>query len=440
MENNGESLEGIEELVFPEGRIAVPAGRLLDLIEGNTRTAASLAATRFRLLHGLQRQWDADRDTASDPARISFRSLRAEIAAALALPERTVESMLGIAEILVSSLPTTLDRLAEGRFSERHARVLAEVAAGLEKGVLAEFERRALDWADCLTVAKFDRKIRTLREMLQPSAATERHRAAVAEREVRTQPARDGMAYLTALLPAPKVLAIDGYLTELSRSLQVEGEERTLTQLRADVLADLLLDDGALLPPGEGEAKLRERTKGRGIVPTVHVTVPALTLTGRSDEPGILEGYGPIDPETARELCGAATGFHRILTNPGTGAVVSFGRDRYAVPAELRAYLRARDGTCRFVGCGRPARFCDLDHTRDWLYQGETNAGNLAHLCRSHHHLKHASSWRPEHVDTAGTLEWTSALGRRHRTHPELALPDAPMPQTEWREDDPPPF
>lgn len=440
MDDDWESLDRIEEQVFPEGRIAGSACGLLNVIESVTRDAAGLAATRFRLLHGLRIAWEADRAEPEDRARISFRSLRAEIAAALRLPERTVESMLGIAEILVASLPTTLDRLAEGRFSERHARVLAEASVGVHEAVLAEFERRALDWAECMTVAKFDRKVRVLREMLQPSAATERHREAMVERSVRTEPARDGMAYLVAFMAAPQVYAIDGYLTEISRGLQVEGEERTLTQLRADVLADLLLDDGALLPPGKGEGMLRQRSVGRGIVPSVHVTVPVLTAIGTGDQPASLDGYGPIDPETARRLCGAATGFFRILTNPETGAVVSFGRDRYVVPAELKTHLRARDATCRFVGCNRAARFCDLDHTRDWVYDGETSAGNLAHLCPSHHHVKHASSWKGRHVDEVGTLDWVSPLGRTYRTYPELRFPSGAVAQTEWPKDESPPF
>lgn len=93
-----------------------------------------------------------------------------------------------------------------------------------------------------------------------------------------------------------------------------------------------------------------------------------------------------------------------------------------------------------FPGCNRSARLCHIDHTKDWLYDGETNADNLAHLCRSHHHLKHASSGKPKHLGEAGTLEWTSALGRTHRTHPEVGMPGGPVAQQEWLKEEPPPF
>jgi hypothetical protein len=73
-------------------------------------------------------------------------------------------------------------------------------------------------------------------------------------------------------------------------SLEGREEERTLTPLQADVTADILLD--GVKPSG----------LGKGIRGAVNVTVPALTLMGLSEEPGFLEGYGPIGPGTARQI------------------------------------------------------------------------------------------------------------------------------------------
>ena len=161
----------------------------------------------------------------------------------------------------------------------------------------------------------------------------------------------------------------------------------------------------------------------RGLIPSLvlalMVTVPAATIVG-GDGPGMLEGYGPIDAVTARRLAAGAPTLQRLLTDPETGQGLALGRTRYRVTAELRAWLRLRDGTCRFAMCGRSARWCDVDHTRDWALEGETDARNLAHLCRGHHTLKHASAWRVEQdAGGSGELTWISPLGRRHVTAPE---------------------
>ena len=54
---------------------------------------------------------------------------------------------------------------------------------------------------------------------------------------------RDGMAWLNVLMSAPDAVAVYTRLTNIAVSLQCPDEERTLTQLRADVFRDLLLDD-----------------------------------------------------------------------------------------------------------------------------------------------------------------------------------------------------
>jgi hypothetical protein len=58
----------------------------------------------------------------------------------------------------------------------------------------------------------------------------------------------------------------------------------------------------------------------------------------------------------------------------------------------------------------RPARYADLDHTRAWQDDGETNAGNLAALCRTHHVLKTHGGWTYQTAED-GTTTWTLPSG-----------------------------
>ena len=177
--------------------------------------------------------------------------------------------------------------------------------------------------------------------------------------------------------------------------------------------------------------------------PEVLLHISAATVSGDSDEPGSLDGYGPVDAQTARELVGCASGFTRLLTDPDDGAVLSFGRTTYRVPKELRRYLQARDEVCRFVGCTRNVKYCDLDHSRPWSEDGETVVENLAHLCRGHHRLKERRRWRIDNdPGGSGVITWTSPTGRVYRTEPARVLPGRngrgpsvgakPFVQTEW--------
>ncbi len=186
-----------------------------------------------------------------------------------------------------------------------------------------------------------------------------------------------------------------------------------------------------------GAASTARRRPLGVVIPRVYVTVPVMTLLGHSDEPAELDGYGPIDAETARELAAHAPSFQRILTHPETGAYLSYGRTSYRVPADLAGYLKVRDGGCRFPGCGRRAIASDIDHTVDWAFDGRTEHDNLAHLCRKHHRLKHRTGWRMTQ-ESGGVIRWDSPAGRVHRSRPEhpfapgnVATPEADSPPDE---------
>ena len=459
---------------------------LIDAIADVERMIAGLTARRAELIDHA-REWsevsagvvggvgsgatpsdaaDAAPDPASDRARraergwsaaiVARRELTSELACALRIPERTAERLVHESGQLIHTLPGSYEALGFGRISYRHAQSVIDHAAGLDDALRAEFEAAVLPLAETLTVAQFDRRARMQRERLDPEGIAERQRAAVAERRVDFQPARDGMAWLSAYLSAEQALAIHTRVTAQAWALRRAGDPRTLAQLRADLLASLAIGrecrdgasttgddrDGASLtgsatggadvagPGAGGGSATSSNTPTDGIRARVLVTVPVLSVLGHSDEPAMLEGYGPIDIETAKRLASGAPSFTRLLTHPETGAVLSVGRDRYAVPADLRTWLRVRDGTCRFPGCSKAAMRCDVDHVVDWQFGGETDHDNLAHLCPEHHHLKHHTAWAVRSRD-GGVLDWTSPLGRTYTTLPATTMaPGSPRAQS----------
>lgn len=394
-------------------------GVVLDTLVEVERMIASLTAYRAVALNEvrqLARAAEADRPTRERgwSSEVTARRVAAtEVSAALRISEREAEQLIADSAALVTDLPATLSSLRDGRVSYRHASVLVDEARSLPPSAWATFERVALPEAESRSVGGFRQKARALREQHHPESLETRRRAAAELRSVSVEPGRDGMAWLTAHLPAEQAIGAYRRLTEIAAGLGGPEESRTLSQRRADVLADLLID-----------GVVANSDTGRGVRATVLVSVPALSLLGtpsEHDAPAAIEGYGPISAEVARRLAAHAPSFVRLLTHPETGTVLSVGRDRYAVPRDLRLWLRIRDETCRFPGCGRAAVHSDVDHTIDWQHQGATRHDNLAHLCESHHQLKHRTDWRVNHAG-GGTLEWRAPSGRRYRTDPALRL------------------
>ncbi len=188
-------------------------------------------------------------------------------------------------------------------------------------------------------------------------------------------------------------------------------DERTIDQIRADLVADMLLTGAPAIDP-----TLDATPGGLGAIrATVQITVPVTTLTGVTSSGAELDGIAPVDPETARRLAGDAPGWDRVMTDPVTGMVLAV--DRYHPTAAQQRFLNARDQHCRTPGCRRPARLCDHDHTHDHARGGPTDIRNLACLCKRHHALKHATDWTVRQLP-GGTLEWTSPAGQSYLDHP----------------------
>ncbi|MCZ2404606.1 hypothetical protein IV498_15820, partial [Paenarthrobacter sp. Z7-10] len=128
---------------------------------------------------------------------------------------------------------------------------------------------------------------------------------------------------------------------------------------------------------------------------------------------------------------GTATSWLRILTDPEKGTILSIGRSSYRPPADLQRWIELRDQTCTGIGCDKPARLCDIDHTIPYhrrtytpngtpLPLGETNHDNLGARCGYDHHLKDDPHTRWTTTQpTPGTFTHTSPTGRTYTTHPE---------------------
>lgn len=381
------------------------------------------------------------------------RSLRLELAAALRITEYAAGDLMTRATALVERYPRALEALRTARITDQHARFLVDVLDAAEPKVRSRLVERAVELAEELPAGMFRRRLRELVAVATAETAAESHTRALEGRHVRVDVATDGMSRLTAYLPSVEAHAIFDRLTRMGTAMtgrradvgrcDTTGalpnvDERTLDQVRADVLCDLLIDGRC---DGHTAAV-------RGIRPTVVVTVPALSLL--ADEaaaepqpaaPATVEGIGPIPIAKARRLSGGAKSWMRVLTHPETGVALSVGRDRYEPPPELRRLVRWRAERCMAPGCTMPASRCEIDHTLAWSDGGETAADNLAPLCTGHHTVKHHGGWSVVQVpDSGGVVEWTSPYGRRYLVEPERRVPVFRPDISSTGDDGPAPF
>lgn len=354
--------------------------------------------------------------------QLAVRAAAADIATRLHLSENTVRSRAHRAQVLADRCPLIWRRCLAGEVSEQNATTAATIADTLpaDPPTWRAFDESLTGQAGSLAPGRFRTRARAVRERVHPESLTDRRARAMKDRYVWVRPDLDGMATLTALLPAEHAHAIDNHLETTARHLAAQpDEQRTLAQLRADAFCDLMAsadpahaDDTAhtdTATPTGGVAPAN--TVVHGITATVNLTIPALALLGHSDEPATLDGYGPIDLDTARELAGTATSFVRVLTHPVTGTILDIDRKTYRVPADLKRWLRVRHPTCVFPGCQKPSSHCDIDHRKRWTDGGTTSAENTAPICERHHTLKDETQWGMHADPTTGEITWTSPTG-----------------------------
>lgn len=408
-------------------RRALDGHDCVELMRARARQVAFDQAQLLADLHEVAHRAAAD---STDRSTTVGRYAPAEIAAALSWSGFTAAVQLGVALDLIERLPAVGDALTLGQIDLQRARAIGELLRSLPDSTATQ----AADWillsAPDLTVGQVRAKLDRLVIGLDPDAARRRRARAVDERKVTRRVDGDGVATVTALgLPVERAAAAMERLDALARAARAAGDDRTLDQLRADLLLALL--DGTFI--GAQPA----RRKG-----VVDLIVPLAVLTGESDQPAEIPGWGPVLAELARSLAddplGEAQMRADIIGEDGRLVAVCHIRRR---PTEAQArHVRARDHTCRAIGCPRSATRADIDHTQAWSDDGPTLVDNLGVLCRYHHRMKHLGDWRLlQHL--AGEFTWTSPLGHnyhRGEDHPTTGPPDNP-PRTNPTPGDPTP-
>ncbi|MCZ4067714.1 DUF222 domain-containing protein [Microbacterium sp. H37-C3] len=393
---------------------------------------------------------DGVRGMASD---MELRSVAAEAAGMARLTDRRLQGEIDHAMTVIDDYPAVFEAWVQRRIERGHVDVVVRVGAKVPDEVRSAYEEAAIAVCERDVPSRVRGALDALAARLHPQAFTERHKTAAAERCVRVFHGSDGMSNLVANLPTVIAAGMLDRLTQMGQSVkdaraesngaESDGAEsdgadaagsgepadtRTMDQLRADILGDLVLGGAPVVDPTYGT----DRAGGLGAIRArVQVAVTAETLMGKDESPAEAVGAGLVDADTVRQLAGQVSEWDRLFIDPVTRTPVEI--DTYRPTASMKQLLMARDQHCRFPGCRRAAIRCELDHTIDHALGGHTHIFNLAHLCQRHHSMKQFTKWEVRQVG-GGVLEWTSPLGRIYRE-------DAPIPAVCFTIDttDPPP-
>ena len=157
----------------------------------------------------------------------------------------------------------------------------------------------------------------------------------------------------------------------------------------------------------------------------IQVVIDAASLVGAGDVPGSLtvgdSGPQSITAQAVRDLLtdpATPVTLRRLVTDPMTGHLLDRGRRRYQVTGALRDFLVARNRTCRFPGCSRPADTGQVDHAEAWDDGGRMDRSNLGPLCVRHHLFQTHLGWQITESSDDGSCSWRSPQGREYDVDP----------------------
>ncbi|SPX99436.1 protein of uncharacterised function DUF222 [Mycolicibacterium chubuense] len=270
---------------------------------------------------------------------------------------------------------------------------------------------------------------------------------------------RTGLTSAFGKLATPDAAVLAHRLSVMVHSV-CENDPRTLDQRRADSLGAMAAGSFVLTcrcaTPDCPAAQLDD---GRGSRFTITVIAEPTALDATVDpqlhgEPAEQPAPAPEpepepepakpqpdsqpapQPEPARRTAALIPGFRNaILPAPllaeliAHGATVRFltdpaalgATDGYRPCAALERFVRARDLTCRFPGCDRPAVFADIDHTDPYPH-GATHASNTKCYCRQHHLVKTFWEGWTDTQAADGTVRVTTPTGHTYTTKPFSTL------------------
>jgi hypothetical protein len=267
-----------------------------------------------------------------------------------------------------SELEQTVEAMADGQVGFAHLTVMARTA----NAVRTFDETALLEKARENSPGKFHHICRHYRHAADPKGYAAEQAEQVENRRLSLSTWEDGSLLISGVLDPIGGAAVRTALEPLARKSGAH-DDRNRERRLADAFVELALG-------GEQRAHIQ-------------VTSSVETLLGLVGAPAAeMEFSLPISSKTIERLA-CDSNITRILLG-SESTVIDVGRSRRVVSGPAGRAVRARDGSCRWPGCDRPASWSAAHHVVHWIHGGSTDLENLVLLCHRHHWMVHEGNWQ----------------------------------------------
>ncbi|ALG85492.1 DUF222 domain-containing protein [Gordonia phthalatica] len=343
----------------------------------------------------------------------------ASYAVAAGVRQRSAEHFVEAAQACFEKIPTVGRLLRDGLITPAwFTRVVEQTSLVIDPDLMAFLDAEIahrLSTLGGLTSKRVEDAVKVIVAEHDPDAVMLTREEVTAQKNVIVNPLNEGMSEVIVTTTAEDAILIKDALDAVIAGV-CPFDPRTRGQLRSDAAAARLTGAPFVCACGREDCAAElsdEAVAARCARVVLHVVARKDTLDGTSTLPALLDGYGPISADHARELAARPDAVRRELNLDELMDHQAQPGNPYRPTAALDTAARAVHGTCSWVGCDRPAWKCDLDHVTEFNHAdpaagGATCACNLNPKCKFHHGLKtHAAGWLDDQIVGADGVIWT---------------------------------
>ena len=341
---------------------------------------------------GRFREAEMARTAHVEPAmrrQVERSAIALTIGEAMNLSEGQVQLRLSVADRVREQTPSVWAAFSDGLVDFARVR---DISATLEKLKREEsvdrLDRLVVAYAADHTAAELRQWLRRFVQRVEADLAVERAEQERKERHVSVNHGEDGMSWLNAYLPSHQAAAIAARLHAGAR--KPADDDRTVAQREADLLVAWCTGSDAVTS-----------AISANIAVTIDADVLASAVAGFAES---ADGTWAVPGQwIADVIASGSTFWHRIVTQPVTGDILSHEYLGRYVPDILDLALMFSHGVCQAPGCMVPAGRCDKDHRTPFPH-GPTRGDNVGPFCRRHHTMK-----------GHGVIKWSTGPPRKSK-------------------------